>query len=321
MQIAVAISAILFVYLSGRNDGGPLLSFPLQFQRSQVWVPLFILYLSVPAVVLLGINRVALDLEKLAAPATHAAGSGAPTLVLLLAVLFTLAFSAFLNAPTSITLALIGSLAGTALGTGGDVPWRPLVRIVSLGVAAPLVSMGLAFLIRKVQQNLPLRRFNARRRVGLLRAGYFFLLSAYATNDGQKIIFATALALGVGVDDATRRIWWVLLAALIFTLGALHGADRSGKFIRHGIARSSAGALTTSEFAAGISVFAGSFLGAPLSATQSISGGLAGTAFAISSRNVYWNGLRRVAATWVWTLPLATLVAYLLSLVSVAILG
>ena len=321
MQIATAIVVVIFVFLSGRNDGGPLLALPMQSER-RIWVPVLFLYVAVPTVVIFGFNKVALGLEKLIAPAVEADGTGTSILVTLVAVLVTLALSTILNAPNSITLALIGSLAGVALGAGGEVPWHSLLRVVGLGLAAPFVAALLGYLIRAVQLRTPFGfAYRRRGRRIALRLGYFILLYAYATNDGQKVLFATSLALGVSVQQATDQKWWILASALVFTLGALDGAVNSGRFLRHGIARPNPGALVITEYAAGASVLAGSLTGAPLSMTQSISGALAGTALAVSPRDVYWGGVRRIGVTWLWTLPFAALVAYLLSLLAGWVVG
>lgn len=318
MQIAIALAAGLFIYLCGRNDGGPLLALPLQFQRRHLWVPLLFLTLCVPIVVDLGLRRVAADLERLADPVV-ATSDGRLVLVMLLAVLATLALSTFLNAPTSITLALIGSLAGVALGSGVPVPWMPLIRIVALGIAAPVVSALLSFLVRTAQLHMTLRRPTVGGRVALLQGGYYLLLIAYATNDGQKMLFALSLALGVNVNEARNQFGWVLVGAGIFAFGALAGVISSSRFIRHDIARTSVTTLTTAEYTAAAAVLVGSSMGAPLSVTQSISGGLAGTGLAMSPRGVHWKGVRRIAVTWVWTLPVAALTAYLLALLAALI--
>lgn len=312
MQVTIGLAASAFIFLCGRNDGGPLLALPLQFQRRHTWIPLLFLTICVPIVVVFGFRRVAVDLERLAAPVVAGPG-GRLVLIMLFAVLVTLALSAFLNAPTSITLALIGSLAGVALGSGAPVPWSPLFRVVLLGLAAPLVAALLAYLIRATQLQMRVRRPNVWKRMLLLQGGYYLLLIAYATNDGQKVLFALSLALAVNVDEAGMSVIWVLLSATVFGLGALVGVIDSSRFIRHEISRPSITTLTTAEYTAAAAVLAGSALGAPLSVTQSISGGLAGTGLAMSVRGVHWAGVRRIAVTWAWTLPAAGLVAYLLT--------
>lgn len=315
MQIAIAVAAVVFVFLSGRNDGGPLLALPLQFQSKYVWAPVIFLYLCLPVVTALGLSQVALNLESLL---TSASERTYAMLILLVSVLVTLAISTFLNAPTSITLALLGSLAGVALGTGGEVPWADLGKVLLLGLLAPIVSALLAYLLRSITLRLAFRRWKPRRRIGL-RFGYFLLLGAYATNDGQKVIFATSVALGLTVSQVMANPWWILGASLIFTIGALAGAVASGRFIRLGISRPTAGALAITEYTASFAVIGGSLMGAPLSMTQSIAGGLTGTGLALSSRSVYWGGLRTIALTWLWTLPVAALISYLLTLGAAAI--
>lgn len=314
MEIAVGIASIIFIALSGRNDGGPLLGLPYQTQRRNPWKPVLILFITVPAVAWWGSRAVAWSLSELFNPG----GAGQfGALAALLGVLATLALAGALNAPTSITLALIGSLTGTSLASTGTVDGATLLRVVLLGLAAPMVAALIAFLL----SSLPIRQIPGGSHASKVlvwgrRTAFFLMLIAYGANDGQKVMFAVALALGITVDDAGSSVMLMLMASTIFTFGALYGVKKSTRFIRHGVAKTNPVSILWGEVASATAVLAGSALGTPLSMTQSITGSLVGSALALSPKAVYWQAIKRVGFAWLWTLPMAALVSYLLVLAS-----
>lgn len=315
MEIALALTSIVFIGLCGRNDGGPLLALPYQSESRGAWIPVLFLFLTVPAVSLIGSLAVAESLAGLFAPSSKGPGGSFAALAALVGVLVTLALAAVLNAPTSITLALIGALTGTSVAVGGGVDWPTLTRVIVLGLTAPLVAGLLSFLLSRMS----IRALPGQTRVGGVltwgqRISFFLLLAAYGANDGQKVLFAVALALGVTVNSAASSIGWVIGASAVFVFGAMWGVRKSSQFIRHGVARIRQPSILWTQLSAATSVFAGSILGTPLSMTQSISGALVGNGIALSRRAVYWKAIQRVGLAWVWTLPMAGTIAYLLTL-------
>ena len=314
MGVAVMIASITLIALSGRNDGGPLLALPYQTQRRHAWVPVLVLFLTVPAVAWWGTRAVAWSLSELFNPG----GAGQfGAFAALVGVLATLALAAALNAPTSITLAWIGSLTGTSLASTGTVDGTTRLRVILLGLAAPMVAALLAYLLSR----MPIRKIPGGTHatdvlLWMKRITFFLMLVAYGANDGQKVMFAVALALSISIDDAGSSVPLMLGASAVFVLGALFGVRQSTKFIRHGVAQTNPLSILWGELASATAVFVGSALGTPLSMTQSITGSLVGTAMALSPKAVYWQAIRRVGFAWIWTLPMAALVSYLLMLAS-----
>lgn len=322
MAYALAVAAIIFIGLSGRNDGGPLLALPYRTERRGAWVPLLFLFLTVPAVAYFGSHTVA---ESLAALFTPGGGTSGPSagaaFAALLAVLVTLAVAAWVNAPTSITLALIGSLSGSSLALGKGLDTDVLLRVVTLGLAAPFVAALLSYLLARLPvQKMPGGRHSGRVLAWSQRLAFFLLLTAYGLNDGQKVLFAVALALGVSVNEAVTSVGWVFAASAVFVAGALLGVRQSSQFVRHGIARVKPIPLLWAQLASAGAVFSGSALGTPLSMTQSISGALVGSGLARSRRAVYWKAIGRIGLAWVWTLPMAGAVSYVVTWGGVLIL-
>ncbi len=309
MAVLIAVVAVLFIFVSGRNDGAPIIAVPSQTAREHVLLPLALLWVAIPLVPALGISQVAEALETLAG---FSSSDGLRAFSVLTAVLLTLLLSSLVKVPTSITLALVGALTGAALAVGAAVDGKLLARVLILGLAAPMVAAGLAWLISKT----PIRNvgsLSAAQVVKYLQGLTFpILVLAYAANDGQKIAFAAALVLGSTVSDIASSPPILLAASTVFLLGVLTGLKQSGKFVRHGVTAMRPLPLLWAEVSTAITVIGGSALGVPLSMTQSLTGSLMGVGLERSRRHVYWASIRRIALAWVWTLPAATGISFLL---------
>lgn len=307
MGIALALASLAFIFISGRNDGSPLVALPLQTLRAHPALPLALLWLVIPLVPLLGMWQVAASLQAMMG---FGSGNQSAAFFVLLSVLVTLLAATLTNIPTSITLALVGALTGATIANGEQIDQTLLVRVLTLGVLAPLVAALLAFLLSKI----PLRAWQSlppRRLLAIYRAITFPSLAlAYALNDGQKILFAGALALGVGVRDAAHLPLLAFGSSTVFILGTLSGLRRSGQFVRHGVTAVTPTALLWTEASTSLTVIGGSALGVPLSMTQSLTGALLGTGVTRSRRAIYWSSIRRIAIAWLWTLPFAGVLAY-----------
>lgn len=306
MHIVLILVALGFILISGRNDGAPLVSVPLQRSYAFGAFAMFCLVLALPLIPWLGFWGVAESLQTMLGsmgtnPATAAA--------LLGGVMLTVGVSTAFGIPTSITLALVGGLTGAAIANRSPVDVSLLVRVISLGLLAPFVAALMAFLLSKIPLTPP-KGMLPGDFLRLLRKLTFPILAvAYAANDGQKILFVTALVLGTGIGPVASSFGPVTISALIFLLGTISGLRKSGKFVRHGITRVRPITLLWTEVSTAITVIAGASLGIPLSMTQSLTGALLGTGAARSRRSVYWDSLPRVGAAWIWTLPVSAIVS------------
>lgn len=307
MQIALYVVCVAFIFINGRNDGAPLVSIPIQTRRDTWWYPIFLMWLAIPVVPMLGFWRVAESLQSMMG---FSPDRYADVLAIILAVLITIGVSTLLGIPTSITLALVGALTGATLASGNEVNWALVARVLTLGLAAPFVAAFISFLLWMMP--LQIRRGSSSHKALQVYRGLTFpaLVIAYAANDGQKILFAVALMMGSGVGAAASTGWALFLAASVFILGALSGLRTSGRFVRHGITSITPLALLWTETATAITVIGGSVAGIPLSMTQSITGGLLGTGVARSARSIYWRSIQRVGIAWLWTLPAAGILSY-----------
>lgn len=309
MAALLAVLGIVFIAMNGRNDGAIIAAVPLQTARKLHLSPIVFLWLSIPLVPFLGMWNVAESLERM-----MGLGSS-PTLeasVVLGASLLIIGAATWGRIPTSITLALVGALTGASMAQYGSIDAALLGRVIGLGIAAPLVAATAAFLLAFVPlappTSTPPYRFLSR----LQSAAFGAIVFAYAANDGQKVLFATSLVLGIPVGEAAGKLWVGLLASAIFVCGTIVGLPSSGRFVRHGITTITPVDLLWVETSTAVTVLVGSALGTPLSLTQAMTGGLLGVGIQRSRRAVYWGGIVRVCIAWVWTLPASAALAYAL---------
>ena len=295
----------IFIAINGRNDGAPLTAVALQARGERGWAALIYLWLLLPIVPLLGFWGVADSLYKMLGVGSQSPGR---TIALITAVLLTILLSNLAGIPTSITLALVGALAGVGWATGAGISGALLIRVLSLGLAAPIVAALIAYGLGRVR----LRDTRATRNIVLTyqKITLPLLITAYAANDGQKMAFVIALALGATVPEVATMPVALFIGSTIFIVGVLFGLRSSGKFVRHGITSVRPMDLLWAETGASIAVLGGSALGVPLSMTQSVTGAVAGVGLSRSTRAIYWRSVGRIGIAWVWTLPVASGLAY-----------
>lgn len=312
MRIVLVLVALGFVLISGRNDGAPLVSVPLQRSYGFGAFAAICLIIALPLIPWLGFWSVAESLQTMLGdmgtnPATAAA--------LLGGVMLTVGLSTALGIPTSITLALVGGLTGAAMATNAPIDFPLLIRVICLGLLAPFVAALLSLLLSRIPLKPPAGMLPGNFLRLLRKITFPILAIAYAANDGQKILFVTALASGVSITNTAAGFWPVLLAAGVFAIGMLSGLQKSGKFVRHGITRVRPISLLWTEVATALTVVGGAGLGVPLSMTQSLTGALLGTGYARSKRSVYWTSLPRIGGAWLWTLPFSAMVTGIIVLI------
>ncbi len=305
------LTCAAFIAVNGRNDGAPLTAIALQSRGDRGWIALAYLWLLLPVVPLFGFWGVADSLYNMMGLNPNAPLQAA---LMILAVLATITLSNLVNIPTSITLALVGALAGSAWANGTVAPTALLVRVILLGLSAPLVAGIIAFGLGR----LALSDTKMTRRI-LLTYRHFalpLLILAYAANDGQKMAFVIASAFGATIPEVATMPFALFAGSTLFVLGVWFGLRPSGRYIRHGITPVRPLDLLWVETGASAAVLAGSALGVPLSMTQSVTGAVAGVGISRSTKVIYWQSVGRIGIAWLWTLPVAAGLSYLLVLIA-----
>ncbi|WP_433217440.1 anion permease [Microtetraspora malaysiensis] len=289
MVLGVAVAA-LFAVVAGMNDGGALLATGHKLPTVRPALGLAVLVAANALVPLLTHEVARTFVRRLAGPA----GQGTTTVAVLAALAVVLTLTHF-GRPTSLTLAVVGGLTGTALGGGMPVDAGAVALVLAVGLAAPfagaLAAPVVSRLLTLVTTVRGLRHWHW--------AGFGLQCLAYAANDGQKMLAVFTLALGVpGAPPAVTA-----LAAVLFGAGALYGMPRAGRTLAREIIASRPLHNVAAELGSGVTVIGCAAAGMPVSMTQSVAGGLIGAGLVRGGGRVRWHAAARIALAWLLTLP------------------
>ena len=292
--------AAVFAVINGANDGGAMLAAALKARGLRLFMSLGLLMIAlvvVPLIVGTGVADTLTSGLVAADPATQ------PWLIAVgvVAAMIVVAALTAASLPTSLTLGAVGGIVGAGIGRGLPVAVGEVIRVLLIGIAAPIVggllAMGLARVVAFV-----LALGDGGRLATLHRIGTFIQAIAYAANDGQKMLAVVAVtSIGVTVPA-------LIAVAVLFAVGAVLGVGAAATTLGSQILRASPREEVTAQFASSLAVLASAALGAPVSMTQALSGGLIGTGMLRGRRQVRWQVARRLALAWVMTLPTAAVV-------------
>jgi inorganic phosphate transporter, PiT family len=227
----------------------------------------------------------------------------------------------WLGLPTSSSHALIGGFAGAGVAKAGfgvldagslekTILWIPL---------SPLLGMTLGFLLMLAsmwifRRSSPSRVDGLFRRLQLLSAAAFSL--GHGGNDAQKTMgIIAALLVGSGYlqlesnGDLPMPLWVVLSAHAAIALGTLSGGWRIVKTLGQRITALKPVGGFSAETAAASALYLATFLGIPVSTTQTITGAIVGVGATRRLSAVRWGVAGRIVWAWVLTIPAAATIA------------
>lgn len=308
---ALLLAAALLAVVHGSNAGGTLLSAGLGVRSVRPVVGVLVIALGVGLAPLLLGTDVATTMAKDLVGLDGRAGE----LALLVAVLSAMVVTSLLSRrglPTSLTLALLGGLAGVGVGAGMPVGWGH-VGLVLLGVAlAPLAGLVVCNVLARLMRRTPFGS-DVGRGLRRLHVVTFSLLSlAFGSNDAQKLLAVAAVAAGP-VGDRVEPRWWQLAAiGVLFALGTVLGARRMAATINSGLLPVRTADAVVAELATALVMFGSTGLGSPVGMAQTLSGALVGTGLTRGVGRIRWEHVLRIAGAWVVTLPAAFAAAALL---------
>jgi len=217
--------------------------------------------------------------------------------------------------PTSVTLAITGSIVGAGIGFALPVHWGVVVAVLLAGVVAPLSAALVAYVLTDIEQRLRPPELPRRFRKTVEWFGFLLQSFAYGTNDAEKLVAILAVALGIASNGVKISILGQIGVAILFIPGILLSvrqvAARVAERITH--VRSDT-AIEVTVCAAGV-VLLSSLLGYPISSTQAATAALVGVGARTAPRQVQWSQIGRVGVAWLVTLPLAIGTAAIVGLV------
>ncbi|MDA8311282.1 MAG: inorganic phosphate transporter [Actinomycetota bacterium] len=314
MADALIVVAAAFAVVAGANDGSSMLSAGVRVPGLRpVWSLAVLLAAIVVGPWALFGTRVATTFAHQLVPFQ---GPEADRALLVAAAASMVVVFALTRAglPTSLTLSLIGAVTGA--GIGADLPVRlgVLVTILAFGLCAPLVAAAVAYgASRWLSRSLSGRRVSTRLRH--LHIGAFSLQClAYSANGGQKMLAVFALTAGATSSGMVRDPWWLALSvAGLFALGVALGLRKVSAKVGTGILAVHLRHAVVAELCTFALVMAAGLGGVPVTASQSLAGGLVGAGASESRSRVRWPVVGRLVGAWVVTLPASVGLAALAS--------
>ncbi len=306
LTVGLLVVAIVFALVKGLNDGASLVAVTSTGFAIMPLAAVLVLGGALVAGPLLIGTRVATTFAAGLVPA-HGSTSRLSFLIAICAAMAVAAFLATRGLPTSLTMAIVGGLAGAGFGSGLPVAWATIGIVAGAGLVAPLLAGLVASAILSALGRLPRGR-RTRSRMRWLKRGSFGLQAlAYSANDGQSILAVFAVAVG-GTSAVAVHAPELGVLAVAFCAGTVLGLRRVGPRLTLTLALTGPADDVAAELASTAAAFVARGFGAPVSMTQTMTAGLAGARTRTGLRRVRWEQAARLVTAWAATLPLAALV-------------
>jgi PiT family inorganic phosphate transporter len=223
--------------------------------------------------------------------------------------------------PTSKTHELVAGLTGAALASAGPsaLVWDGWEKIL-LGLAfSTIVGFPMGYAIMSLVKFLFRHSSPGAIRAVFGRLQIFsaaFVAFSHGGNDGQKFmgIFALALMLGGAIPSFQIPVWVIVVCGVVMGLGTGLGGWRIVKTIGYKLTKLEPVNGFAAETAASISILVASFLGIPLSTTQTVNTAVMGVGANRGFRSVRWGVAGQIVLTWFLTFPGCFIMGYVFDL-------
>jgi PiT family inorganic phosphate transporter len=224
----------------------------------------------------------------------------------------------YFGLPTSSSHALIGGLAGAAVGKAGFAAIIPggWTKTLIFIVLAPLIGLVVAFLLMVallwIFHNFsPGRVDRWFRKLQLVSAAAYSL--GHGGNDAQKTmgIIAGVLFAGGYISEFRIDTWVILIAHAAIALGTLSGGWRIIHTMGSKITKLQPVGGFAAETAGAISLFTATNLGIPVSTTHTITGAIIGVGSIRRLSAVRWGVAGKIVWAWLLTIPMSAFIAAL----------
>ncbi len=225
-------------------------------------------------------------------------------------------FTWYLGLPTSSSHALIGGYAGAAIAKAGYssiilAGWYKTIVFIFL---APAIGLILGFLLEIVATWIVYKKSSSAidrwsRRGQIVSAALYSL--GHGGNDAQKTMgIITSLLVAGGILTTFHIPLWVVLSSqAAIALGTLSGGWRIVKTMGQKITKLKPLDGSCAETASAASIFLATHLGVPVSTTHVITGAISGVGSARRLSAVRWQVTLRIVRAWIFTIPVAAVMA------------
>jgi PiT family inorganic phosphate transporter len=241
--------------------------------------------------------------------------------------------------PTSSSHALLGAIAGAAIGKGGfhnvlvwqgwGKGWGGTLLFIVLSpcigfVLGTILMVAVSWIFRR---STPRKVDTLFRRLQLVSAGVYSL--AHGGNDAQKTMGIIVMLLTVAGKGYLAKpdpnsfmnhfnlfghehnvAWWIILMChAAIGLGTMFGGWRIVKTMGSGITRLQPVGGFCAETAAATTIILATFKGIPISTTHAITGSILGVGTTKGVRSVRWIWGQRIIMAWILTIPCSAFMA------------
>lgn len=219
--------------------------------------------------------------------------------------------------PSSSSHALIGGLAGAALGKGGihALILSGFTKVIVAIILSPLIGMLIGFILTVIVNKLTRNNtaaINHRwfKHIQLVSSAALSL--THGGNDAQKTMGIIAILLYSNAmlgDHFYIPFWVVISCQAVIALGTLFGGWRIVHTMGKKIVQLNTLRGTCAEAGAAIVIFAATDFGVPISTTQTVTGSIAGVGLSKSFFGVHWPTMNKIFLTWIVTIPVTALIS------------
>jgi inorganic phosphate transporter, PiT family len=306
MEAVLLVAAGLFAVLNGANDGGTLVAMGLKIPSAKPLAALLLLSAAVGATPILLGTAVATTLAERLVSFEGSSGQLGLLVAIAVATAVVVALTR-LSLPTSLTLSLVGAMTGAGWASGLAVSWTVLAFVLALAAAAPLVGAALAFALSRVALRISAPGGAHRKVRRLHQLAFTMQCVAYGANDGQKMLAVFLVAFGTIGQPPSMAVLFII--GVLFMFGAAIGVRRFSGTLATGVLPARPLNFVAAELSAASSVLGSAALGAPVSMTQAVTGGLIGSGINEGYRRIRWKTALHIVIAWGVTLPTAAVVA------------
>lgn len=221
--------------------------------------------------------------------------------------------------PTSSSHALIASLVGAGVATGGGfdiLKWKGIEKVLIALIFSPLIGfivglgimVALMWLLRKTAPSIVSKRF---KKWQILSAA--FMAYSHGRNDAQKTmgIITMALVSAGKLQGFAVPLWVILLCGATMAAGTAGGGWKIIRTLGMKLAHLKPVHGFAAETAAATVIEGASILGLPLSTTHVISSTIMGVGASKRFSAVKWGVGGNIVLAWVLTLPACAALAWI----------
>lgn len=305
-SVLLTLLATVFAIVNGVNDGGALVTSSLRVSSIRPIVAVVTPVVALVVIPLVFGTKVATTLASRLVDFEGAQGEISFAAAVVGAIVVVAGLTR-LGMPTSLTLALIGGIGGAGVASGFPMSWDIVIFVLAMGILAPVFGASGAYLLSRIPGRVPSGTTLNRWLLPLHAIAFGALCIAYGANDGQKMLAVFSILSGLGGGGSTAS--HLLIVGACFFAGTLIGLRRVSGTLARGIAPIRPTAAVAAEFSSAAAVLGSAAVGAPVSMTQALTGGLVGSSVSQGFRSVRWKTVFRVGTAWVVTLPLSAVVA------------